>query len=99
MKGKYQIYWAELTPEKGIVTKKDRKKFGDILCIGRITKLYKHFLRKEDAVMWLNTFSKKLDKKYSAKLFTDAQLAKSKKVDGCFSIPFTKKQLSEIYYL
>lgn len=99
MKSKYQIYWVELTPEQGIVTKKDRKKFGDILCIGRITKLYKHFSSKQNALNWINTFNKRLDKKYSARLFTDAQFAKSTKVDGCFSIPFTKKQLSELYYL
>lgn len=98
-KSKYKIYWAELTPEKGIVTKADRKRFGDILCIGKIDKFYKHFPSKENAVIWLNTFSKRLDKKYSAKLFTDAQFAMSKKADGCFSIPFTKKQLSELYYL
>lgn len=99
MKSKYQIYWAELSPKKGIVTKSDRKKMGDILCVGKINKFYKHFPSKEKAIDWIKDFNKKLDKQYTVKLFTDAQFAMSQKVDGCFSIPFTEKQLKEVYYL
>ena len=46
----YKIYWAELVPSKGIVTKHDRKLFGDVLLRGTEKKHYKHFPSKDKAI-------------------------------------------------
>lgn len=95
----YQIYWAELTPNKGIVTIRDRKAFGDMSCLGTEKKHYKHFANKEKAIDWINGFSKKLDKQYTVRLFTDKQFSMSETRNGEIIIPFTKKQLEEVYKL
>ena len=96
----YKIYWAEFTPMSGrVVTKHDRKCFGEILCGYTSTRNYrKHFPSKEEAIEYLKTFDKKLDKKYMVRLFTDKQFALAKQENG-YAIPYTKKQLNEVYYV
>lgn len=96
---KYRVTWIELTPEYGIVTKHDRKMFGDVILRGRDLKYYKHFANKERALAWIKNFNKKLDKKYSCRLFYDVQFSKSRWENGQQIIPFTQKQLTEVYYL
>lgn len=98
-KSSYKVYWLELTPEKGIVTKNDRKAFGDVILSGKEKKHYKHFPSKELAIDWIIGFSKKLDKRYTALLFTDKQFSMAKVENGEMIIPFTKKQLTEVYNL
>lgn len=95
----YKIYWIELVPIKGIVTKHDRRLFGEYCLIGKESKHYKHFPSKQKALDWLANFdSAKLDKSYSCRLFTDKQFGLAK-AENDFAIPFTSKQLNEVYYL
>ena len=96
----YKIYWAEFTPMTGkVVTKHDRKQFGEILCNYIGAKTYrKHFPNKEAALDYIKTFDKKLDKKYMVRLFTDKQFSMAKQENG-YAIPYTKKQLNETYYI
>ena len=95
---KYQITWVEFTPEKGIVTKHDQKVFGAVVTFPKEKTYRKHFPSKEKAVEYLQNFDKKLDKKYSARLFSDAQFANASEKDG-FAIKFTKKQLNEVFVI
>lgn len=95
----YKIYWVELVPSKGIVTKHDRRLFGDVLLRGTEKKHYKHFMNKQRALDWLSNFdAARLDKSYSCRLFTDKQFGMAK-AENDFAIPFTSKQLKEVYYL
>ena len=96
----YTIYWAEFTPVTGrVVTKHDRKQLGEICNIGTKTKYYrKHFPSKEDAIRFLKSFDKKLDKRYMVRLFTDKQFGMAKEEDG-YAIPYTSKQREEVYYV
>lgn len=96
---KYQITWIELVPKFGIVTKHDRKQFGDPFLYGKDLKHYVHLPNREKAMNWLRTFNKRLDKTYECRLFTDGQFSKSKYVDGQMVVPFTTKQRNEIYYI
>lgn len=96
---KYVVTWIELSPIKGIVTKHDRKQFGDTLLWGRDLKYYKHFPNKEKAINWLQTFDKRLNKKYNCRLFTDAQFSKSRCENGQIIVPFTTKQRNEVYVI
>lgn len=94
----YKIYWVEFTAEKGKVLKSDiekisGRKFDDAMPNG---KYYKHFSSKESAIEFLTTFNKTLRKKYSCRLFTDKQLALA---TTPWNIPFTEKQLNEVYYI
>ena len=95
----YGIYWVELVPIKGIVTKHDRGLFGDAFQRGTEKKHYKHFSSKQRALDWLANFdATMLDKSYECRLFTDKQFGMTKAEDN-FAIPFTSKQLKEVYYL
>lgn len=96
---KYRITWIELCPESGIVTKHDRKQFGDMLLLGKNLKHYLHFKDRPTALNWLRTFNKRLDKQYTCRLFTDAQFSKSRYEDGQMVIPFTTKQRNEVYII
>lgn len=95
----YKVYWVELIPSKGIVTKHDRRIFGEYCLTGKESKHYKHFPSKQDALNWLANFdAARLDKSYSCRLFTDKQFGLAK-AENDFAIPFTSKQLKEVYYL
>ena len=95
----YKIYWVELVPSKGIVTKHDRRLFGDVLLRGTEKKHYKHFMNKQRALDWLANFdATRLGKSYACRLFTDKQFGMAK-AENNFAIPFTRKQLKEVYYL
>lgn len=96
----YKIYWAEFTPTTGkVVTKHDRKQFGEVLCNYTGAKTYrKHFPNKEAALDYVKNFDKKLDKKYMVRLFTDKQFSMAKQENG-YAIPYTQKQLDEVYYV
>ena len=95
----YKIYWIELVPSKGIVTKHDRRLFGDIFLRGTEKKHYKPFCGKQRTLDWLANFdSATLDKSHSCRLFTDKQFGLAK-AENDFAIPFTSKQLNEVYYL
>lgn len=95
----YQVFWAEITPSKGIVTKHDRKAFGDLTFIGVKRKYFKPFVNKDCAMRWIENFKKKLDKKYTVRLFTDKQFSMATRSEGELIIPFTKKQKEEVYII
>ena len=96
----YKIFWIEIKPEKGIVTKKDRKTFGELLINSLQTKaIYLPFANKEKALNYIRTFDKKLDKRYCVHLFNDEQFKLSKLINGVRTIPYTHKQMNEVYYL
>lgn len=95
----YKIYWAEFTPTRGmVVTKHDQKALGEVVPLIGAKNLRKHFASKKKAVDYINTFSKKLDKRYMVRLFTDKQFSMARQEDG-YAIPYTKKQFSEVYYV
>lgn len=95
----YKVYWVELTPSEGIVTKHDRRLFGEYCLTGKESKHYKHFPSKQDALNWLANFdATRLDKSYSCRLFTDKQFGLAK-AEHNFAIPFTTKQRNEVYHL
>ena len=75
MLSKYQVAWVEFFPDKGCVTKHDRRAFGDILLLGRREKTHrKCFPNRERAESYLQNFNRKLDKHYTCLMFTDKQL-------------------------
>lgn len=98
----YKIYWAEFTPVTGkYVTKKDIaaiQGYSDRY-MGRYNKNYRrHFPDKERAIEFINSFDKKLSKRYMVRLFTDKQFSMAKR-ENDYAIPYTKKQLAEVYYI
>lgn len=98
----YKIYWAEFTPVTGkFVTKKDIatiQGYSDMY-IGRYNKYYrKHFASRDKAIEFITNFNKKLTKRYMVRLFTDKQFGMAKEENG-YAIPYTKKQLNEVYYI
>lgn len=93
----YRIYWAEFFPSYGVVTKHDRKQFGEILADYKSPKTYlKHFASKADAVEYLRKFNKRLDKTYTVRLCTDKQRSLAKQSEG-YRIHYTRKQWNETY--
>lgn len=98
----YKICWAEFTPVTGkYVTKRDIVTIRGIndRYIGRYNTSYrKHFGSKDRAVEFIRNFRKKLSKRYMVRLFTDKQFGMAKSENG-YAIPYTKKQLDEVYYI
>jgi len=96
----YKIYWAEFTPMTGLyVTKKDIAALGEKFYCGIHNKTYrKHFVSKEKAIAFITNFNGKLSKRYMVRLFTDKQFGMAKQENG-YAIPYTKKQLAEVYYI
>ena len=98
----YKVYWAEFTPTTGkYVTKKDIATIQGYSSRydGRYNKNFrKHFASKERALEFITTFSKKLSKRYMVRLFTDKQFGLACQENG-YAIPYTKKQMQEIYYI
>lgn len=98
----YKIYWAEFTPVKGkYITKKDIATIEGYTdrYIGRYNTNYrKHFPSKEHALEFINNFDRKLSKRYMVRLFTDKQFGMAKQENN-YAIPYTKKQLEEVYYV
>ena len=95
----YNVTWVELVPSAGIVTKHDRRIFGEFRPAGKERTHRKHFPSKEDAISWITNFdASRLDKSYTCYLFTDEQFAIAKAENG-FEIPYTRKQLENPYTL
>lgn len=87
----YKVTWVELVPATGIVTKHDRKVFGEFRPKGKEMTHRKHFSCKEDAISWITNFdASRLEKAYTCYLFTDKQFALAK-AENNFAIHYTKK--------
>lgn len=95
----YKLIWAEFFPAYGIVTKHDRRQFGEFCDVPyrEPVKTYRRlFADKATALDYIRTFHKKLDKSYIVRLSTDKQVGMAKEADG-YAIPYTKKQYAETY--
>ena len=104
-KAKQQNYftsvWVEVRATKGIVTTKDEKLISNwyVLSPSRKPAIYLNFKDKDTAIKYLENFDKKLSKRYECRIFTDLQKSKSKVCTNGLVIPFTSKQLKEVYYI
>ena len=94
----YKIVWVEFTPKKGYVTTHDQKQFGAMLTIPKINKHYRWFTNKDEAVKYLTSFRKPLDKEYSCLICTDKQYGLAEPGNN-YEIPFTEEQRKEVYKL
>lgn len=93
--------WVEVRATKGIVTKKDEKLISNwyVLNPSKKPAIYLNFKDKDTAIKYLENFDKKLSKRYECRIFTDLQKSKSEVGTNGLVIPFTSKQLKEVYYI
>lgn len=69
-----------------------------MLTIPKIKKHYKWFTNKDEAVEYLASFRKPLDKEYTCLICTDKQYGLAEASNN-YEIPFTEKQRKEVYKL
>lgn len=69
-----------------------------MLTIPKIKKHYKWFTNKDEAVEYLISFRKPLDKEYTCLICTDKQYGLAEASNN-YEIPFTEKQRKEVYKL
>lgn len=93
--------WVEVRATKGIVTTKDEKLISNWYEINPSRKpaIYLNFKDKDTAIKYLENFNKNLSKRYECRIFTDLQMSKSEVCTNGLVIPFTSKQLKEVYYI
>lgn len=93
--------WVEVRATKGIVTKKDEKLISNwyVLNPSKKPAIYLNFKDKDTAIKYLENFDKKLSKRYECRIFTELQMSKSEVCTNGLVIPFTSKQLKEVYYI
>ena len=93
--------WVEVRATKGIVTTKDEKLISNWYEINPSKKpaIYLNFKNKDTAIKYLENFNKKLSKRYECRIFTDLQMYKSEVGPNGLVIPFTSKQVKEVYYI
>ena len=93
--------WVEVKATKGIVTKRDEQVILNRHFVRHSKKqsIYINFKDKEAAVHYLSAFNKPLTKVYECRTFTDMQMSKCEVTEKGLSIPFTKKQVNEVYYI
>lgn len=94
----YKIVWVEFKPKRGYVTRHDQKQFGAMLTIPKINKHYRWFTNKDEAVKYLTSFRKPLDKEYTCLICTDKQYGLAEASNN-YEIPFTEEQRKEVYKL
>lgn len=61
--------------------------------------IYLNFKSRDIAMSYLKNFDKKLSKRYECRIFTDMQMSKCEVSEKGLLIPFTKKQMDEVYYI
>lgn len=93
--------WVEVKATKGIVTKRDEQVILNQHFVGGSKKesIYINFKDKDAAVHYLSTFNKPLTKRYECRIFRDMQMSKCEVSEKGLLIPFTKKQMNEVYYI
>ena len=94
----YKIVWVEFKPIKGYVTRHDQIQFGSMLTFPKINRHYRWFTNKDEAVKFLTSFRKPLDKEYTCLICTDKQYGLAEESND-YEIPFTDKQRKEVYKL
>lgn len=93
--------WVEVRATKGIVTKKDEKLISNWCVLNHSKKpaIYLNFKDKSTAIKYIENFDKKLSKRYECRIFRDMQMSKCEVSEKGLLIPFTKKQMNEVYYI
>lgn len=93
--------WVEVKATNGIVTKRDEQVILNQHFVGGSKKesIYINFRDKEHALNFLTTFNKPLTKRYECRIFRDMQMSKCEVSEKGLLIPFTKKQMNEVYYI
>lgn len=93
--------WVEIKATKGIVTKRDEKIISNwaVLHHSKKPSIYLNFKSRDIAISYLKNFDKKLSKRYECRIFTDMQMSKCEVSEKGLLIPFTKKQMDEVYYI
>ena len=93
--------WVEVKATKGIVTKRDEQVILNRHFVGGSKKqsIYMNFKDKGQALNFLSTFNKPLTKVYECRTFSDMQMSRCEVTERGLSIPFTKKQMNEVYYI
>ena len=93
--------WVEVRATKGIVTKRDEQVLLNRQFVRHSKKqsIYINFKDKEQALNFLTAFNKPLTKAYECRIFTDLQMSKCEVTERGLSIPFTKKQMNEVYFI
>lgn len=93
----YRICHIIITPMSGVVTQHDQRAFGAHYTWADSTEYVKTpFGCREDAVAWLTSFSKRLNKRYACRIITDKQFGMRKQGQPW---PFTAKQNEDVYYI
>lgn len=69
-----------------------------MLTIPKINKHYRWFTNKDEAVKYLTSFRKPLDKEYTCLICTDKQYGLAEASNN-YEIPFTEEQRKEVYKL
>lgn len=93
--------WVEVKATKVIVTKRDEQVILNQHFVGGSKKqsIYINFKDKASAEHYLSTFNKPLTKAYECRIFTDMQMSRCEVTEKGLLIPFTKKQMNEVYYI
>jgi hypothetical protein len=98
----YVLTWIEFVADKGKPLKSDVIKisgYSHILhALDRNGNYYKCFPNKSDAIRFLQSFNKKLKKRYICHLFSDKQFGMRTSKDN-YAVPYTKMQLENVYYI
>ena len=96
----YKITWVEFRPEKGKAAKRDCVAIAgfSIASADKNGCYYRHFGNRERAMAFLQSFNKKLSKRYECRLFTDKQFG-MRAIENGYAVPFTTKQSEEVIIL
>lgn len=94
----YKIVCVEFFPIWGYVTQHDQKQFGAIETFSKKRTYRAFFGSKQQAVNYLRSFNKKLDKAYECLISTAKQVGLAEEKNG-YQIPYTEKQKKEVYKL
>lgn len=92
----YHICHIIITPMSGVVTRHDQRKFGAHCLWYDLGEYVKTFGCHDDAVAWLTSFCKKLDKRYACRIITGKQFGMRKQGEPW---PFTKAQNEDVHYI
>lgn len=100
----YKFFWAELKATKGILTVHDAMAIG--MLISRVNGRGYIFCKDKDSLISQikSIDSRRLDKQYEVRIFTDAQLGRCPRLsnvpkNGGHGVNFTAKQNAEMFII
>lgn len=94
----YKLVWVEFFPYKGCVTIHDQKALGAIDTLSKMKTFRMPFASKQDAVSFIISFCKKLDKSYTCLIATAKQYELAKESEG-YKIHYTQSQFVNRYFI